>query len=68
MFRSGETGKEGETALPELTDDFVKQFGPYKNVTEFTEELKRNLTEGKERDEKEKQREAMVQALLQRRK
>lgn len=65
MFRSGEAGKESDDALPELTDDFVKQFGPYKNVAEFTEELKRNLTEGKERDEKEKQREAIVQAIVQ---
>jgi FKBP-type peptidyl-prolyl cis-trans isomerase (trigger factor) len=64
MFRSDKQGKEGEAALPELTDDFVKQFGPYKNVAEFTEELKRNLTEGKGRDEKEKQREAIIQAIV----
>jgi FKBP-type peptidyl-prolyl cis-trans isomerase (trigger factor) len=64
MFRGGEAGKEGSAALPELTDDFVKQFGPYKNIDEFREELKRNLTEGKEREEKEKRREAMVQAIV----
>jgi FKBP-type peptidyl-prolyl cis-trans isomerase (trigger factor) len=63
MFRAGGPGKEGEAGLPELTDDFVKQFGPYKGVVEFREELKRNLTEGKEREEKEKLREAMVQAI-----
>jgi FKBP-type peptidyl-prolyl cis-trans isomerase (trigger factor) len=64
MFRSGEAGKEGDAALPELTDDFVKQFGPYKNVDELRQELGRNITEGKEREEKEKRRETMVQAIV----
>ena len=64
MFRGGAAGKEGDAALPELTDDFVKQFGPYKSVAEFQEELKRNIAEGKERDEKEKTREMMVQAIV----
>ncbi len=64
MFRSGEAGKEGDAGLPELTDDFVKQFGPYKNVVEFREELGRNIAEGKEREEKEKRREAMVRAIV----
>jgi FKBP-type peptidyl-prolyl cis-trans isomerase (trigger factor) len=64
MFRTGEVGKEGDAALPELTDEFVKQFGPYKNLAEFKEELGRNLKEGKEREEKEKMREAMVQAIV----
>jgi trigger factor len=64
MFRTGGAGKEGDAALPELTDDFVKQFGPYKNTDEFKAELKRNITEGKEREEKEKRREAMVQAIV----
>ena len=64
MFRSSEAGKEGEAALPELTDEFVKQFGPYKNLAEFKEELGRNLKEGKEREEKEKRREAMIQAIV----
>jgi FKBP-type peptidyl-prolyl cis-trans isomerase (trigger factor) len=63
MFRTGEAAKEGDAGLPELTDDFVKQFGPYKNIVEFREELGRNLKEGKEREEKEKLREAMVQAI-----
>jgi FKBP-type peptidyl-prolyl cis-trans isomerase (trigger factor) len=64
MFRTGEAAKEGDAGLPELTDDFVKQFGPYKNLVEFKEELGRNLKEGKEREEKEKLREAMVQAIV----
>lgn len=64
MFRKGEPGQEGDAGLPELTDDFVKQFGPYKNVAEFQEELKRNLAEGKEREQKEQRREAMVQAIV----
>jgi FKBP-type peptidyl-prolyl cis-trans isomerase (trigger factor) len=64
MFRGGGAGKEGDAALPELTDDFAKQFGPYKNIAEFKEELGRNLKEGKERDEKEKRREAIVQAIV----
>lgn len=64
MFRNGEAGKESNAALPELTDDFVKQFGPYKNLAEFKEELERNLKEGKEREEEEKLREAMMQAIV----
>ena len=63
MFR-GAAGKEGGEPLPELTDEIVKQFGPYKNIPEFMEELKRSLTEGKGRDEKEKRREEMVQAIV----
>lgn len=42
----------------------MKQFGPYKNVVEFREELGRNIAEGKEREEKEKRREAMVRAIV----
>ena len=64
MFRSGEAGKEGDAALPEITDDFVKQCGPYKNIAEFKEELAHNIREGKEREEKEKRRETMVQAIV----
>ncbi|MGB7958195.1 MAG: trigger factor [Minisyncoccia bacterium] len=64
MFRAGEPGKEGDAALPELTDEFVKQFGPYKNVAEFREELGHNIAEGKEREEKEKRREEMVRAIV----
>jgi FKBP-type peptidyl-prolyl cis-trans isomerase (trigger factor) len=64
MFRGGDAGKEGDAALPEITDDFVKQFGPYKNIAEFKEELGRNIKEGKEREEKEKRREEMVQAIV----
>jgi len=63
MFR-GSAEKEGGESLPELTDEIVKQFGPYKNVPEFMEELKHSLTEGKGRDEKEKRREEMVQAIV----
>lgn len=64
MFRGRVAGKEGDAALPELTDDFVKQFGPYKNADEFRAELGCNIAEGKEREEKEKRREAMVQAIV----
>lgn len=63
MFR-GDTGKESDAALPELTDDFVKQFGPYKNIAEFKEELGRDIREGKEREEKEKRHETVVRVIV----
>ena len=63
MFRSG-ADKDAAEALPELTDELVKQFGPYKDVAEFTEELRRSLAEGKGREEKEKRREEIVQAIV----
>jgi len=64
MFKGGGSGEGESAALPEITDDFVKQFGPYKNVAEFQEELERNIKEGKERDEKEKLREETVRAIV----
>jgi FKBP-type peptidyl-prolyl cis-trans isomerase (trigger factor) len=62
MFR-GADGKK-DAALPELTDELVRQSGPYKDIPEFMEELKRSLAEGKSREEKEKRREEMVQAIV----
>ena len=49
--------------VPELTDDFVKQFGPYKDVAAFKDDMKRSLTEGKEREAKEQMREEIVRAI-----
>ena len=64
MFRTGGAEKEDDAALPEFTDDFVKQFGPYKNVDEFKAELRRNIIEGKEREEKERRRETMMREIV----
>ncbi len=64
MLRDSESKKTDKAELPELTDDLVKQFGPFKNVAEFKEELERNLKKGKEREEKEKHREAIMQAIV----
>ena len=63
MLREGGEGKESGAPPPELTDDLVKKFGPYKNVAEFTEELRKSLAEGKGRDEKERRREEIVKAI-----
>jgi FKBP-type peptidyl-prolyl cis-trans isomerase (trigger factor) len=54
---------EKKDELPELTDEFVKQLGPYKNVAEFTEDLKKNLLDGKTLDLKGKQRDEMVKEI-----
>lgn len=44
-MRQGEDGK-----IPELTDELVKTFGKFENVTEFKEKLKENIKSEKEMD------------------
>jgi FKBP-type peptidyl-prolyl cis-trans isomerase (trigger factor) len=64
MFRGEVKDDAAPPPLPELTDEFVKQFGPYENVDAFREDLRRSLTDEKEREEKEKTREEIVRAIV----
>lgn len=64
MFRGDHPKKGNDITPPELTDDFVKKLGPYKDIAEFKEGLKQNLLERKELNAKEKRRETMVQAIV----
>lgn len=51
------------TSLPELTDDMVKTFGPFKSVADFKTKIKTNLTVEKEHKAREKKRLAIVEAI-----
>ena len=51
------------SAPPEITDDFVKQFGPFKSVAEFREELRRQIKQEKELETKEARRDEMVREI-----
>jgi len=50
--------------LPELTDEFVATLGEHKTVAEFTERVRKDLSEEKERAAKEKRRIAIIEAIL----
>lgn len=53
-----------EKNLPELTDEFVKTLGDFKNVEEFTAKVRENLTEEKKLKDKEKKRVAIVEEII----
>ena len=50
--------------IPELNDEFVQKLGNFKNVAEFTDKVKENLTLEKQGRAKSATRAKMVQALL----
>lgn len=52
-----------EDELPELSDEFVKQLGDFKDVKDFKQKLKENLLKEKEMQLKEKQRIALIEAV-----
>lgn len=57
--------KEAEPEkLPELTDDFVNQIGPFKNVDEFKAEIKRELVEEKKYKVQQMKREETVNEII----
>ena len=57
--------KEDESAsLPPITDDFVKQFGNFKDVAEFRDEIKKQLGNEKEAGIKEEKREEIVKKIM----
>jgi FKBP-type peptidyl-prolyl cis-trans isomerase (trigger factor) len=51
------------TPPPELTDDFVKQLGPFEDVAGFRAELKRQITEEKKLEHTEAKRDEMVREI-----
>lgn len=56
--------KEGEEIkLPELTDEFAKSLGDFKNVADLKAKVRENLTHEKEHRAKEKKRLALIDAL-----
>lgn len=56
--------KEGEeTVLPELTDEFAKSLGDFKDVADLKSKIKENLAHEKEHRAKEKKRLSLIDAL-----
>ncbi len=59
--------KEGEEAtehdLPKIDDEFVKTLGDFKDVSDFKEKLKKNITEEKERKAKNKKRAEIIEEV-----
>lgn len=53
-----------EVVLPAIDDDFAAQAGPFKTVDELKADIKRELTEQKEREASEKLKDDLVKALI----
>lgn len=53
-----------EKDIPELDDTYVKELGDFKDVADFTEKLKENMLKEKEMQAREKQRVAIIEALI----
>jgi len=67
MFASAgkEPGKEGEPEkLPEINDEFIKQFGPFKNIEEFRAEFKKQIGEDKKIKLKEFKRDEIIKEII----
>lgn len=62
--RDDKENKNEDASLPPITDDFVKQFGNFKNVAEFRVEIKHQLEREKEAGEKEAKREEVVKKIM----
>ncbi len=50
--------------LPEITDEFIKTLGDFKNVEEFTAKVRENVGEEKKLKDKEKKRIATVEEII----
>lgn len=53
-----------ENTLPEVNDEFATKAGPFKTVAELKDDIKRELTNQKEREAKEKQKDELVKQLV----
>ncbi len=53
-----------EVVLPKVDDDFAAKAGPFKTVDELKADIKRELTEQKEREAGEKRKDDLVKALI----
>ncbi len=56
--------KQDQKEVTELTDDFVKKLGPFKNVAEFKEKIKEDLKMEKENQSVMNHREGIVEGIL----
>lgn len=54
-----------EVVLPEVNDEFATKAGPFKTVAELKADIKRELTDQKEREAKEKLKDELVGELIQ---
>lgn len=59
-----ETLREGKIKLPELTDDFVKTLGDFKDVTDFKQKLRQNITHEKEAQGQSKRRMNIAEGII----
>ncbi|MDO8483258.1 MAG: trigger factor [bacterium] len=62
--RKNETGAPIEAPLPELTDEFVKKLGDFKDVADFKTKVTENLRHEKEQKVREKKRLTLAEAVL----
>jgi trigger factor len=53
-----------EIVLPELTDEFAAKVGPFKTVDDLKTDIKRELTQQKEREANEKLKDSLVKQLV----
>ena len=53
-----------EPELPEINDEFAKQAGPFKNVAELKDDIKRELTTQKEKETGDKFKDALLAELI----
>ncbi len=56
--------KEAEENLPKIDDEFVKTLGDFKNVSDFKEKLKKNITTEKEKKAKDKKRAEIMEEVI----
>ena len=64
--QNSEKNKETEikSLKPEITEEFIKQFGDFKNVEEFKAEIKRQLEHEKKINQKEVTREKIIDKII----
>jgi len=63
-FSSAKATADEAGKLPELTDEFVNQLGPFKTVEEFKAEIKRELVEEKKYKIQQVKREEMINEII----
>lgn len=56
--------QEKEPALPELTDDFVKTLGDFKDTADFKQKLRENITHEKKAQETSKRRMKIAERII----
>ncbi len=59
-----EEEKAGSTTKPELTDEFVKRAGPFKDVEEFRAELRKQLSNDKQARQQDAKKDEMMRDIV----